>query len=170
MDTLVLNNDGTPLNGVLQLSTVNWQDAIRNVWLDKVTVLEWYDDWVITSPTWETKVPAVMILKDYIRKNNKPTFTKHNVLLRDRFECQFCEVELTRSTATMDHVLPRARGGKTEWTNIVAACNPCNHRKGHKIIKPIRKPYEPSYYELMKVYRGLPCTESIKHPSWTTYM
>ena len=62
MDTLMLNKDAAPIS-VLPLSAVRWQEAIKYMWMDRVTVLEWYDDWVVSSPSWETKVPAVMMLK-----------------------------------------------------------------------------------------------------------
>lgn len=83
MDTLILNNDGQPIS-LLPLSAVSWQEAIKYMVLDRVTVLEWYDDWVVSSPNWETKVPAVMMVKDFIRRRNNPKFNKFNLILRDR--------------------------------------------------------------------------------------
>ena len=57
-DTLVLNADAKPYS-ILPLSTISWQESIKYLILDRVTVLEWYDDWVVSSPSWETAVPAV---------------------------------------------------------------------------------------------------------------
>jgi len=167
MDTLILNSDAQPIS-FLPLSAVSWQEAIKYIWLDRVTVLEWYDDWTVTSPNWETKVPAVMMVKDYVRNNRNPRFSKYNVLLRDEFTCQYCETEVTRVNATLDHVLPIKRGGKTNWQNIVTACMKCNSHKGAKIINPIRKPYAPTYFELVNVRKKLPFT--IKHQSWNNYI
>ncbi len=53
MDTLVLNKDAQPIS-ILPLSAIGWQEAIKYMWLDRVHVLEWYDDWIVRSPTWET--------------------------------------------------------------------------------------------------------------------
>ena len=74
VDTLVLNADARPYS-ILPLSTIPWQESIKQLVLERVTVLEWYDDWIISSPSWETKVPAVVIVKDYIKKNT--TVSKH---------------------------------------------------------------------------------------------
>jgi len=167
MDTLVLNADGSPLS-LLPLSAVTWQDAIKYVWMDRVRVLDWYDDWVVSSPSWETKVPAVMMVKDYIKSNRSPRFSKFNVSLRDEYRCQYCGTDLVNRDITMDHVVPVARGGKTIWENIVASCGPCNHSKGDKIIKPMKAPYMPSYYELVNKRKKYPMI--IPHSSWRTYI
>ena len=167
MDTLILNKDGSPLS-ILPLSAVRWQEAIKYIWMDRVTVLDWYDDWVVSSPSWETRVPAVIMVKDYIKKNRNPRLGKFNVGLRDRFRCQYCADQLNMKSVTLDHVIPISRGGKTEWENIVASCMPCNSKKGSKLIDPKHKPYRPTYYELANIRRELPF--EIKHPSWQQYI
>ena len=88
MDTLVLNADGKPMS-MLPPSTIQWKEAITYLWLDKVVVLEWYDDWVVSSASWETRVPAVIMLKTMLRNNRKPRFSRYNVKLRDLFTCQY---------------------------------------------------------------------------------
>jgi len=91
-DTLVLNADAKPYS-ILPLSTISWQESIKYIVLQRVTVLEWYDDWVVSSPNWETKVPAVVMVKDYIRKSTKVRFSKYNLFLRDQFVCQYCNLQ-----------------------------------------------------------------------------
>ena len=167
MDTLILNRDGSPVS-LLPLSAVSWKDAIKDICLDRVDVLEWYDDWVVRSATWETKVPAVIMVKDYIRNSGKPRLSKFNVLLRDRFECQYCDIQLNATNVTMDHVLPMSKGGTTTWTNLVSSCQKCNSYKGSKLWKPRSLPYQPTYYELVKIRKQLPF--DIKHPSWKDYL
>ena len=66
-DTLVLNADGLPVS-YLPLSTVQWKEAVTYLWLDKVTVLDWYDDWIVRSASWETRVPAVIMMKEMMRR------------------------------------------------------------------------------------------------------
>ena len=63
-DVLVLNADAQPLN-YLPLSAVTWREAIQNIWLEKCTVLEYYDDWVVSSPSAEFQVPAIIMMKDF---------------------------------------------------------------------------------------------------------
>ncbi|MFM2033003.1 MAG: hypothetical protein RLZZ297_1768 [Chloroflexota bacterium] len=77
-------------------------------------------------------VPLVIRLTRYIRipRNLKLPCTRHAVLMRDRDTCQYCGETTSRSQLTIDHVIPRAHGGTTEWHNVVAACKACNHRKG----------------------------------------
>lgn len=167
-DTLVLNADAKPYS-ILPLSTVSWQESIKYFILDKVTVLEWYDDWIVNSPTWETRVPAVVMVKKYVRKNSNVRFTKHNVLLRDQFTCQYCNERLRRCDCTLDHVRPISRGGKTNWINVVTACGPCNVAKGNKLYpKPLTVPYKPTYYDLIKNQEILEHT--LKHESWKNYI
>jgi 5-methylcytosine-specific restriction endonuclease McrA len=168
MDTLLLNKDAAPIS-VLPLSAVDWQEAIKYLWLDRVNVLEWYDDWVVRSPSWETRVPAVMMVKEYVKTKKFPRFSKYNVSLRDGFKCQYCESAVSMNTVTMDHVIPISKGGKTCWENIVAACAPCNSRKGnHLSVSPLHVPYRPTYYELAHIRKSLPF--EIRHPSWNEYL
>ena len=77
--------------------------------LDKCTVLEWYDDWIVRSARWETRVPAVLMLKEYQRPKHTMRLSKRNIFLRDSFTCQYCDISVTESTATLDHVLLSAR-------------------------------------------------------------
>lgn len=168
MDTLVLNADGQPIS-MLPPSTVQWKEAISYLWLDKVNVLEWYDDWVVRSATWETKVPAVIMLKTMARHGRHPRFSKYNIQLRDLFTCQYCSKPFSPGVLTLDHVLPISKGGKTSWTNIVCACQKCNSSKSDKLhIRPIREPYRPDYWDLVNKRKTLGFT--IKHPSWQPFL
>jgi len=168
MDTLVLNADGQPVN-YLPLSAINWREAVTYLWLDKVNVLEWYDDWVVHSSNWETKVPAVIMLKEMARRRLRPRFSKYNVHLRDLFTCQYCLIPSPKDSLTLDHVHPISRGGKTNWENIVTACPYCNSRKGSRIdIKPKSNPHAPSYYELVSKRKQMHF--DLKHPSWKTFL
>jgi len=77
------------------------------------------------------KVPSVVRLLRAVRSARKAIrFSRENVYARDGGRCQYCERRVTRNEATYDHVVPRAIGGHTTWTNIVIACVRCNQRKG----------------------------------------
>ena len=168
MDTLVLNADGSPLS-LLPLSTVTWQDSVRYMWMERVTVLDWYDDWVVRSESWETRVPSVIILKDFMRRRRNPRFSKANLYIRDEYTCQYCNTPYAKSNLTLDHVKPLSLGGNTSWENIVAACGPCNTRKGNKLhMKPIVQPYRPDYYELVAKRKKLGF--DVRHKSWLAYL
>ena len=166
--TLLLNADAQPVS-YLPLSAIQWKEAITYLWLDKVTVLEWYDNWMVRSETWETRVPAVMMLKQMQRRRQKPRFSKANLYVRDLYTCQYCNTPYTKHNLTLDHVLPISKGGKTSWTNIVAACGPCNTRKGNKThMKPVKSPYAPDYYDLVNKRKQLKM--DVVHPSWKAYL
>ena len=167
-DTLLLNADGQPVS-FLPLSAIQWKEAILYMYLDKVTVMDWYDDWMVRSTTWETRVPSVIMLKEYMHKTRKPRFSKGNLYLRDMYECVYCGCSVSKATATMDHVLPLSHGGKTNWENIVTACAPCNHAKGNNPkIRPTYKPHAPGYYELVRKRKQLGI--EVRHPSWTQWL
>ena len=167
-DTLVLNADGQPVS-MIPPSTIQWKEAITYLWLDKVHVLEWYDDWMVRSSSWETRVPAVIMLKDMMKRKQTPRFSRYNLYLRDMFTCQYCYTQLPTAKLTMDHVLPISKGGKTNWENIVTACNPCNGKKGNdERIRPKAMPYQPNYFELANKRKQIEFT--IKHPSWKAYL
>ncbi len=123
---LVLNADFRPLS-YYPLSLWSWQDAIKAVFLERVNIVANYDR-AVRSPSLEMKLPSVVSLKTYVKPSTHPAFTRFNVFLRDRFCCQYCG---TRDDLTFDHLVPRSRGGHTTWNNVVAACSPCNLRKGN---------------------------------------
>jgi 5-methylcytosine-specific restriction endonuclease McrA len=168
MDTLVINADGLPVS-LLPISAVSWKEAILYMYHDKCDVLEWYDDWVVHSAAWETHVPAVIMLKNYLRRSNSVRFSKGNIFLRDTYHCLYCGTSVNNTTATMDHVLPLSKGGKTTWENIATACSPCNTRKEDKLhMKPMYQPYKPGYYELVRKRKQLPF--QLRHDSWARWL
>jgi len=166
--TLVLNADYSPLS-IIPISSISWKDAIRILFLGHAKPVEYYDKWQVHSPSISLNVPSVMISETYIKKKRGVRFSRFNLLLRDGFTCQYCNKRLDIIDLTIDHVIPRSRGGATKWENIVCSCYVCNTDKGHKTsIKPIKKPIKPDYYQLLDNARTLP----IKIPSetWNKYL
>lgn len=167
-DTLILNADGNPLS-VVPLSVVTWQTAIRLAYQDKVRIVNEYEDWEVHSPSVTWKVPSIVMCTDYVKWSRQVKYNRTNILLRDMFTCQLCGARPPSSQLTLDHVVPRAHGGKTNWTNIVAACKACNHKKGaNKKIKPKKLPTKPNYYELMAKRQKFPIT--IRDESWLIFL
>jgi 5-methylcytosine-specific restriction endonuclease McrA len=165
---LVLNSDANPVS-LLPLSVISWEDAIRYMVLEKAYVLEWYEDWKVRSEKWETKVPAVIMLTEYMKPKTTIRYSKQNIFLRDGYTCVYCESKVDRKTATLDHVLPVSHGGTSTWENTATSCSPCNSKKGNnKKIVPKMKPYKPTYYQLVQKRRKQPF--DLQHPSWALYL
>lgn len=168
---LVLNADFRPLS-YFPLSLWSWQEAVKAVFRDTVTVLSEYDT-VIHSPSRAIRLPSVIVLKDYVAMDRKPAFTRFNVFLRDQWECQYCGDAFATNELTFDHVIPRSRGGCTEWDNIVAACQSCNIIKGNRLPKtcgmyPLNKPVQPTLHQLQEYGRRFP--PNFLHESWGDYL
>jgi 5-methylcytosine-specific restriction endonuclease McrA len=168
MSTLLLNADMQPIS-LLPLSTVDWQEAVRYMVLDKVEVLEWYDTWLVHSEKWQTRVPAIIMLKEYQKPKSTMRLSKRNIFLRDEYTCQYCGCDVTESSATLDHVLPVSKGGKTTWENSATACKPCNYRKAASTkMKPKAQPYKPHFWDLVEKRRKRGF--HYQHPSWANYL
>lgn len=167
-NVLLLNADMSPVS-LLPLSTVSWQEAIRYMVLDKVEVMEWYDEWIVHSAVWQTRVPAIIMLKEYQKPKSTMRLSKRNIFLRDEYTCQYCGVECNDVTATLDHVMPQSLGGKTTWENSTTACKPCNYKKAASTkMKPKKAPYKPHFWDLVgkRKKRGF----HLVHPSWANYL
>jgi len=166
--TLLLNANYTPIS-VLPLSVIHWQHAVKLMYLGRVTVIETYPDWLIHSEKLAINVPSVCVTKDYFSYKQHVKFSRYNMYLRDLFQCQYCQEVFDFEDLTIDHVIPRAAGGKTTWVNSVTACKACNHKKGSStVMKPIRAPYKPDYYSLVNKWKKTDFT--VKQASWNQYL
>ena len=165
---LVLNADFRPLS-YYPLSIWCWQDAVKSVFLDRVSIVSNYKR-KIRSPSFEMNLPSVIALKSFIQPSKNPNFTRFNVFLRDKFACQYCG---DRKDLTFDHLLPKSRGGLTDWNNVVTACSSCNVKKGGKLykdcdLKLASKPYAPTVEDLHRNGRNFP--PNFLHESWMDYL
>ena len=168
---LVLNADFRPLS-YFPLSLWAWQDAVKAVFLDRVSVLSEYEH-EVHSPNLTMRLPSVIALREYIPATRRPAFTRFNVFLRDHFACQYCGDGFPAPELTFDHVIPRSRGGRTTWENVVAACGPCNLRKANKLPRechmiPRVAPRQPTSWELQDNGRSFPPNHL--HQSWRDYL
>lgn len=165
---LVLNADYTPLS-YFPLSLWPWQTAVKAAFLERVDIIAEYDR-EIHSPTHTMRLPSVIALRQYVRPAAHPAFTRFNLFLRDRFRCQYCTA---KDDLTFDHVIPRALGGRTTWENVVAACAPCNLRKGGRTPAQAHmslnaRPIRPSSWELQENGRAFP--PNFLHTTWRDYL
>ena len=150
----------------------SWQDAIKSVFLERVSVVECYDR-KVHSPSKAFNLPSVIALKDYVVTQRKPAFTRFNVFLRDNFTCQYCHNNYSANELTFDHLIPRCLSGKTSWNNVVSACTHCNLKKGRKLLKftdmkLLKKPIMPSSFKLQNNGRNFP--PNFLHKSWRDYL
>lgn len=160
---LILNADGNPLS-TWPLSLVPAQDAVHALYRDRVTVLENWPDEFYRSPSMTIAVPKTAMLRFYAPISGDPKFCRRSILLRDRYRCQYCGERFESHELTYDHVLPRSLGGRTEWTNIVSACMPCNSKKANSLpnysgrkriaapgqMRPLKEPRRPTNAELLR--------------------
>ena len=165
---LVLNADYRPLS-YYPLSLWSWQDSIKSVFLNRVSIVSYYDR-VVRSPSFSMKLPSVIALKDYIKPLRNPNFTRFNVFLRDKFSCQYCG---SKNELTFDHLLPRSKGGKTDWENVVTACSSCNVQKGGRLLeksgmKLSSIPFAPTTEDLHRNGKNFP--PNFLHSSWMDYL
>lgn len=171
--TLVVNADMQPLSWA-PLSVWNWQDALVAVVQERVIQVKSYADVHVHSASRAFEVPAVVALKNY-RTRSKVAFTRYNLFLRDGFRCQYCGNTYSTKELTFDHVVPRSKGGRSEWTNIVAACSADNLRKADRTVaqaglKLIRAPYEPTPHQLDKAARQAPFINGELHETWHDFL
>ncbi len=168
---LILNADFRPLS-YFPLSIWSWQEAVKAIFRESVVVISEYER-IVRSPTQEMKLPSVLALKEFAPSARKPAFTRFNVFLRDHWECQYCGDGFKTSDLTFDHVIPRSRGGRTSWDNIVAACHDCNLLKGSYLphecsMYPRTAPRQPTVYELQDNGRKFP--PNFLHESWRDFL
>ncbi|MCL5996151.1 MAG: HNH endonuclease [Chloroflexi bacterium] len=128
--------------------------AVHLLLSDKAELVE-SDTALIHSQSLSLPAPVVIRLHYYVRvPHNLPMpLSRRAILLRDSFTCQYCGVQPGREHLTIDHIMPRSRGGRTDWENTVAACGACNRRKGSRTpeeanMKLLKVPTRPRFWAM----------------------
>lgn len=178
---LVLNRNWQPI------TFLPIQTCIVTVSRDMASILDVQDylllnfeEWIelgrecdrsIKTPTKTIPAPEVVVLKKYgERPPRRVVFNKPNMARRDQHVCQYCGADLFKQKITVEHVMPRSRGGLTTWENCVAACEDCNARKADRTPKeagmklkttPVRPDWTPKL--------ALP-REGVRRASWTPFL
>jgi 5-methylcytosine-specific restriction endonuclease McrA len=128
------------------------------------------EDWV-KAVNFEIQVPRVIRLLFYDRLPKQAVrFNRRNIFARDANRCQYCGKRFPTSELSLDHVLPRSRGGETSWENIVCSCVKCNVKKGGRTPQEarmhlIRQPVCPKRSPLLSLKLGNP-----KYESWKSFL
>lgn len=123
----------------------------------------------IHTVSFKIRVPRVILLLMFDRLPKKEVkFTRHNIFERDRNTCQYCGKIFDRRDLNLDHVVPRDRGGPTNWENIVCSCVPCNTRKSNRTpseagMRLVRKPKRPKWRPFVQVNLEVAGHESWRH-------
>jgi 5-methylcytosine-specific restriction endonuclease McrA len=127
---------------------VSWQHAITLMCLQKVELVVPYDA-LVRSPSVSLPLPAVIRMHKKVHADRyRIRFSRINVFMRDGFRCMYCGQQHPSDGLTFDHVVPRSQGGRTEWENILSACERCNTQKGNRTpheakMVPLRPPFKP---------------------------
>lgn len=142
--TLVLDSGFQPIR------KISWQDTFRLLCVEKISVVKYYKDKIVHSAHKAWEVPAVVRLTTgYVfTKKKRVKYSKENVYNRDKGICQFCGKSLPKNNFTVDHIVPRSKGGTTSWENIVVSCFDCNQLKKDRSLDEcgmtlIKKPTRP---------------------------
>ena len=148
---LLLNQDYSPV------TVCSMERAFILVFLNKAELLTSAEDETIRTVDKSYPMPAVIRLFRYINLPYRGVvLTRQNVFKRDKHACQYCG---SSKNLTLDHVIPRSKGGKTSWSNLVTACQSCNTRKGDRTLEQARlslktKPQKPTYMMFLRDYSG----------------
>ncbi len=151
LKALVLNLDYTPIT----VCTV--QRAFLLVFLNKAELIKTNSSLTFHTVNKTFSMPSVIKLTRYINVPYKGVvLSRENVFKRDRFQCQYCG---TSKELTLDHLIPKAKGGKTTWNNLITACKRCNSRKGNGSLEEAGfqltyRPFRPSYIMYLKDLSG----------------
>lgn len=159
---LVLNADAQPL-AIWPPSFITAREAVEGIYKDRYIVVDEWPGEFFRSPSTAIAIPKVVMLRHYAPVAHRPKQCRANILLRDRYRCQYCGERFPSEELTYDHVIPRSKGGKTEWENILTACVACNARKknldakfsGPKgarggYMRPLKMPKRPTTAELLR--------------------
>jgi len=146
------------------------------------TLMQWIDlhntdskyDHHVNTIQWKIPIPEIIVLQHFDKIPRRLiTFSKENLLIRDDFRCAYCGCDLNMQTMTIDHVVPRMKGGKTTWQNCVSSCKKCNHEKRHYDpvgqYAPMVKLHEPNHHSL--IYRLHKKLHNISYPAiWEKFL
>lgn len=147
---VILNADYVYLN------SVGWKRAIRLLIKGKAESLKDSTKKIITTSGKIIFIPILMRLIKIVRMvyRNKVPFSKRNIYVRDKNRCVYCDIK--SKNLTIDHVIPKSRGGKTTWNNCVASCKKCNATKANRTPREAkmsikRMPYQPTINEFLMI-------------------
>ncbi len=146
-DVLLLNKN------FYAIQITSWERAISLLYMERALVVDEdyrtydFENWLelsktiaehpagfIHTPTWRIAIPEVIALKIFEKVPRcEVTFTRRNIYRHYKYRCCYCGQRFPSTELNLEHILPRSRGGRTDWTNVVTSCIPCNLRKGNRL-------------------------------------
>jgi len=153
-----------------QYDTYDFDSWVELSQLRESWPLEGHDDWISTV-SFDVRVPRVVRLVGYDRlPRQRIKLNRRNIFARDEHRCQYCGKRFATSELSLDHVVPRSRGGEASWVNLVCACARCNKKKGGRTpeearMKLIREPRLPSRSPVLHLHLRSP-----KYVTWRTFL
>jgi 5-methylcytosine-specific restriction endonuclease McrA len=151
------------------IGVVEAVEALVMCLIGKARILESHEQEIRTVSK-SFSLPAVIVLNRYVKfRFAYVACNRNNIFYRDNFTCQYCEKTQNSDNLTLDHVIPKSRGGKNTWENLVTACKKCNQRKGNLTpresgMKLLKKPRQPKASILRTLKK-----EQIS-PQWKNYL
>ena len=145
----------------MALSVVSWKRAVKLMVKGKAEAVEATENPETTSVRHGSgmfRVPTIIRLLTVIpwkAHQGRLRFSRRNMMVRDNYNCQYCGNHVGKNTATVDHVIPRSKGGKTDYLNCVTSCKSCNNKKGNRTpqeagMQLLNKPKKPTFLVLYK--------------------
>jgi 5-methylcytosine-specific restriction endonuclease McrA len=168
---LLLNADYTPMHFISDTRAFVLVHKGRAEILDTGGKLSVWEDCTIRTTSSIVNLPATIRLLNRVhRKWQPPRFRKSAIYTRDNWRCQYCGMDISKSSATIDHVHPKSRGGNTSWKNCVASCKFCNRKKANKTpseanMPLLTVPTEPNPFQFWESARGKEW-----HDDWSIFL
>ncbi len=148
---LVLNQDYSPI------TVCSAYRAFLLVYLNKAEMIDQSENRYLRTVSKSYPLPAVIRINRYINIPYRGVvLTRYNIFKRDKHQCQYCG---TSKNLTIDHVIPKSKGGKSTWTNLATACQKCNAKKGDYSLEEVglklmNQPMKPSYVMFLRESNG----------------
>ncbi len=137
-----------------------------------VAVMLEITDKIIHSQTTSIKAPSVIRLVEYINiPHKRVVLSRKNILIRDKYTCQYCGKKFPPSELTIDHIIPKSKGGHTTWDNVVTCCKRCNNKKGDETLREagmtlVKKPSAPNFVYFLHIVRYI----GSNNETWMKYL
>jgi 5-methylcytosine-specific restriction endonuclease McrA len=141
------------------MSVITAKKAVVLIYLGKAEIIERHPNWMIRSVRTVMPFPSIVRLVSFIHVPRKRiVLSRKNIIKRDGHRCQYCGA--THKPVTVDHILPKYRGGEDSWENLVCACVLCNNRKGNRTpdeagMRLARKPQKPNHLFFIQHFVGV---------------
>jgi 5-methylcytosine-specific restriction endonuclease McrA len=162
---------GLVVEDLARVVNAEYQTFDFNSWAALSAHIEEHGNEFIHTPRLQVLVPEVILLVGYHRMPPRTVkFNRKNIYIRDGYTCQYCGATPPREELTIDHVIPRSRGGRSTWENVALACQRCNAKKGNRLLteltmKLTRPPKRPHWFSTLRT-----SLRNTERPVWQKFV